>query len=954
MSLIYLLFAAGATSISYQQDQAERQRERDKQAETIRNLLVAYRQVYSQQLTTTLPAKQPIQTHPLTDVSKAFQMLGSGGVTFKNASDRPTNPNNLADGFELQAINYFRDYPGADQFQITTPDEDGTEYIYYTSPIWVTSSCLRCHGPRAKIEVDTTIDHKISKGFDYQIGDLKGVLSIRLQHSTRQPAGIPTWWITTAGYLILLLLSYGLMLWFIGRYLLSPLRQLSQIVGAYGAGEQQVHAMENGCLEIHQLARSFNQMTRSLQTRSQQIERLQGYYQALVDQNRDAMIGVDTTGTIRLFNTAAEELLGYHSRELIGQPLVTLIPSGYRQPHLEGFKRFVQRQELTHGKQAVEVQALHRDGHQIPIEITMATITTDENMMVLGALRDITHRKELEQEMALIQKGFYQAEAIAHLGHWRWEISANQLYWSTEIFNIFGVDMDHFTTTYEGFLEHVHPDDRGHVDSAVQNALHKGVHDYEIIHRVIRSDNGEQRIVHERASLERDTHGNAIRMLGIVQDITLVEQARLALQQSETQVRLLLNSTGEGIFGIDPHGSCCFCNPAAARMFGFPSAELLVGQPIHELIHHSQRDGTPCIQSVCPIFGGAASRQSAHGEDEYFWRADGSGFAVEYDIHPIRDSDGTLTGSVCVFSDITVRLATEARQTQLAAVVESAPLSIMITNSDAILEYVNRALLRQTGYQREELIGQHARIMASGKTPIETYKDLWQTIQAGRVWHGTFVNKRCNGSEIIEEAWISPIKDKHDTITHYVAVKQDVTERKHLEEKIWFQATHDDLTGLPNRNLFRDRLDRELAHAVREKSSLGLLFIDLDGFKAVNDTQGHEMGDLLLRQVAARIEVAVRDSDTVSRLGGDEFTVILPRVQSRADAMGVADKVLEALRRPFPLRGWEARISGSIGVALFPDDAKDTESLLNRADDLMYRVKDRGRNGILTTEVPED
>jgi diguanylate cyclase (GGDEF)-like protein len=191
---------------------------------------------------------------------------------------------------------------------------------------------------------------------------------------------------------------------------------------------------------------------------------------------------------------------------------------------------------------------------------------------------------------------------------------------------------------------------------------------------------------------------------------------------------------------------------------------------------------------------------------------------------------------------------------------------------------------------------------------------------------------------------ITPIHDNEGKITHFISILEDITAQKEIAARIEYLAQHDTLTGLPNRSLFYDRLRQALAQAKRNAQMSALMFIDLDRFKRVNDTLGHHVGDLLLQSVAQRIKDCVRESDTVARLAGDEFTVLLPQVEKHQDAAAVAEKIVAALTEPFQLDGHEVHSGGSIGIAIYPEDASDSEALIKCADTAMYIAKEKGRN----------
>jgi diguanylate cyclase (GGDEF)-like protein/PAS domain S-box-containing protein len=286
----------------------------------------------------------------------------------------------------------------------------------------------------------------------------------------------------------------------------------------------------------------------------------------------------------------------------------------------------------------------------------------------------------------------------------------------------------------------------------------------------------------------------------------------------------------------------------------------------------------------------------------------------------------------------------ESRLRILVKAVEQSPVTIIITNVQGIIEYVNPKFTQVTGYAPEEAIGKTPRILKGNELTAEFYQDLWRTILSGVEWHGVFHNRTKSGAMIWELASISPIRDAGGTVTHFVCFKEDFTEMKRLQDQMDQLAHHDQLTGLPNRILFYDRIKNAQALSRRRRSGFALFYLDLDGFKAVNDTYGHERGDLLLCAVARRLTGCVRESDTVARMGGDEFTILLPDLQGREAASVIASSILETLTQPFRWGDVTCQIGASIGISFFPHDGEEVDQIISRADHAMYQVKNNGRN----------
>ena len=296
----------------------------------------------------------------------------------------------------------------------------------------------------------------------------------------------------------------------------------------------------------------------------------------------------------------------------------------------------------------------------------------------------------------------------------------------------------------------------------------------------------------------------------------------------------------------------------------------------------------------------------------------------------------------------------ELRLNLLSSAIEHSPTSVIITDADSAIEYVNPHFTIETGYASEEVIGKRPDFLQSGQITEETYQVMWQTLLRGEVWSGELLNRRKDGEVYWEEAHIAPVKDAAGKTRHYVAVKVDVSERKQVNDKLAYLAHHDSLTQLPNRTLFFERLTQGLALAKRNKTRLALMYIDLDRFKPINDSYGHTVGDILLQQVAARMKQCLRDSDTVGRIGGDEFVALTLNIGDEHSALLLAEKIRLSLEQVFQIAGEEHHISASIGIAIYPEQGATEIELAKKADAAMYAAKAAGRNQVklYQTDMP--
>jgi diguanylate cyclase (GGDEF)-like protein/PAS domain S-box-containing protein len=402
------------------------------------------------------------------------------------------------------------------------------------------------------------------------------------------------------------------------------------------------------------------------------------------------------------------------------------------------------------------------------------------------------------------------------------------------------------------------------------------------------------------------------------------------------QTRAMLASLGEGVIAADRDGNVEYLNEAAERLTGWRS-ETARGAPLHEIYRATpvQRSGS----------GGLETRMHR----KTLSRRNGARSTVEDVAATMRDERGRRTGTVVVVRDVTEHVEQEKELRLAATVFSHAVEGILITDRNNAIVRVNEAFCHITGYSAEEAIGMNPRMLASGRHHAEFFRAMWKRLKLEGEWRGEIWNRRKNGEIYPEWLSIRCICDPLGRIVNFVAVFTDISERVRNQEHIFQLAYYDNLTGLANRALLMDRMEGAIAQASRDKKAVGILFLDMDRFKLINDTLGHAMGDLLLQKVAAAIGAGVRDIDTVSRFGGDEFVVCLsdmPGDQADADeaAAAVAGKILKRLSEPFYLLGHEVVVTPSIGVAIYPWDGDAPSVLIKHADTAMYHAKSQGRD----------
>ncbi|WP_300453892.1 PAS domain S-box protein [Accumulibacter sp.] len=416
-----------------------------------------------------------------------------------------------------------------------------------------------------------------------------------------------------------------------------------------------------------------------------------------------------------------------------------------------------------------------------------------------------------------------------------------------------------------------------------------------------------------------------------------VAERTLELSQQLHFLRQLIEAIPGPVFYKSREGRYLGCNQAFLRMIG-KTREQVVGATVYDFAPRNLAD------------------QEQAADDELFERSgshvyesqvlDAQGQVREVIVHKATYGQRGETGGglVGVMLDITERKRMETRLQQAATVFDSSTEGITITAPDGNIIAVNRAFTEITGYSEEEVIGRNPRILQSGLQDRAFYLDMWQTLSSCGRWQGELWNRRKDGRSFLESLTISSVKDKDGRLTHYVGVFSDITELRRAHDQLDHQAHHDPLTGLPNRLLLGDRLHKALQRAHRDGTGLAVLFIDLDRFKNINDTLGHQVGDRVLCEVAWRLSRQMRESDTVGRLGGDEFLIVIEDISQPTDVSHIADKILNVLQASPVTVEHEFFVGASIGISVFPQDGADAETLMKNADVAMYRAKERGRN----------
>ncbi len=645
---------------------------------------------------------------------------------------------------------------------------------------------------------------------------------------------------------------------------------------------------------------------------------------------------LDEQGRITFTNPELQRVLGWTENELLGQNAHVLFHFDSRLPRSTHLCEIEMAVRFGQSYRSDNKSFYRKDGTVLPVAVSASPIMNSGQ--VIGSVvvfHDITERKNTEMALAAVS---YKNEMLLRM-------ASDGIHMLDEDGNVLQVN--------EAFCRMLGytPEEMQGMNVAQWDAqwssceLKQKIHEFLDARKNLmfetrhRCKNG-QKIDVEISATAVEIAGQRM-LYASARDVSERKRVEEALRTTEERWSFALEGAGDGVWDWNVQTGEAVYSVRLRAILGYAENELF--NTYTEWDRRMHPEDKPGVMSELQAY--LAGARDTYAPEYRILCKDGSWkWVLARGKIMRRDAEGRPLRMLGTLSDISQRREREEALQLAATVFETVDEAVTVTDLENRIVAINPAFTRITGYTLAEVQGRNPRLLASGTHPPQFYSEMWGALLGIGSWSGEICNRRKSGEPYIEWLSIKMVRDQHGRHTHYIGVFSDISARKAAEERIHHLAHYDVLTDLPNRMLMTDRIHHALVQARRDKMKMALMFIDLDKFKPVNDRLGHNIGDLLLQEVAARLLDSVRESDTVARIGGDEFVVLLSHVESEQDALVVAGKVLATLNDQFEIAGHKLFISSSIGIALYPLHGKDERTLVKNADIAMYRAKEQGRN----------
>ncbi|TAN71351.1 MAG: EAL domain-containing protein [Methylobacter sp.] len=656
---------------------------------------------------------------------------------------------------------------------------------------------------------------------------------------------------------------------------------------------------------------------------------------AIIEAEPECVKLVAVDGTLLQVNRAGLNMIEADSSDqIVGQHITQFMTPEYRDAFMALTKRVFEGESGNLKFEMHGLKGSHRwmDAHTVPLRDAHGHITA-----LLAVTRDITEHKAAEtarqEALDRLQKIASRVPGLVFQFQMRPDGSYCFPFASEAIRDIYRVSPEDVRDDASKVFAILHPDDYDSVVASIK-ASARNLIPWHYEYRVMFGD-GTVRWLFGNSLPQREIDGSVL-WHGFITDVTERKRATTALLESEARFRTMADSAPVLIWIASPDKFFHYFNKGWLEFTG-RTMEQEVGNGWIENVH--PEDFQRCFETYVSSFDARREFSMEYRlrrfDGEYRW-------LLDHGV-PLYDEQETFLGYIGSCIDITRRKLAET-DLRIASTAFESQEAMAITDKNQVILRVNQAFVRVTGYSVEEVVGKTPALLKSGRQDAEFYQAMWESLSNDGHWQGEIWNRRKNGEVYPEWLNITAVTDERGRVTNYVASFSDITERKTAEYEIQHLAFYDPLTQLPNRRLLQERLKHGIDVERREGKQLALLMLDLDRFKAVNDSLGHQAGDALLQQVATRITSRLREVDMVARLGGDEFIVLLEDISHPDDAARVAEEIIASLSKPFQLiQSDDVRIGASIGIGLYPQHGDSAEILLDHADAALYHAKDQGR-----------
>lgn len=657
--------------------------------------------------------------------------------------------------------------------------------------------------------------------------------------------------------------------------------------------------------------------------------------EATLDAIPDLLFEVDKEGCILNFHTADIKELYLKPEQFVGKKVDEVLPESVSEVIFKAMSEALETGR-SHGLE----YSLMKSGEIFYYELSVSTKTGYQNEVTsfIFLSRDVTTRVNQSKELAEKDERLELILSASKIGQWDWNLENNVMLWDERSYTMLGYQPEAFKVDYDKWSSLLHPDDT-YVIRRLKAHLEKG-EAYSVDYR-LRSGKGDWVWIESQGqAVEWNAEGLPTRMVGIHMDITERKHSEDLLVKNEERLRTIFEILPIGVTLTDKEGQIVECNSASEALLGISREEHLARKYDAKEWSVYRPDGTKMPSAE---FASVRSLKDQITVKNQIMKVCHSKGCVWLNVNATPLNHPTY-GLVVSYVDISDKREAEERLNLAASVFTHAREGIMITDNHARIIDVNKGFTEITGYERDEVLGLNPNILNSGCQSKEFYNLMWKTLFAEGHWSGEIWNRNKNGTIYPQMITITAIQNSDGMTQNYLALFTDITSLKEQQKQLEHIAHYDALTQLPNRSLLADRLQQAIFTSQRHNSLLAVLFIDLDGFKKVNDQHGHDAGDVLLVELSKRMKTVLREEDTLARIGGDEFVVVLVNLETPRDCEIILRRLLESTSESVDIEGETVSVSASIGVTFYPTDNVDADLLMRHADQAMYQAKQSGKN----------